>query len=90
MKEKIFDIVKDDIGQSLLLRREAVETAGLCLGKLEKQGYTRHNVLSAFKWDDFLDYAKQYGLPSAAEPWLKDFYGAIQTGTGAESSRANS
>jgi hypothetical protein len=88
-KDRIFELVKDEIGSALLFRREAGTTASVCLKTLEKHGIGRHNVIQAFKWDDFLDYAKQFGLPAIAEPWLKEFYAALQSGPRAEPERVN-
>lgn len=77
LQEQLFNFCASDIGEALLQQRSALETARLCLSKLENAGVPRQTVLAAFKLEDFYRYAERFALPDAAKPWLKEFHESI-------------
>ena len=74
----IFNQVKGDIGQALILRKDASKTAEACLKKLEKSGQERQAVAEAFTLEDFYKLAAENGLPEVAKPWITEFHEYIQ------------
>lgn len=78
LKTKIFEIVKGDIGQALLLRKDATKTAQACLKKLENNGFLRQTVKETLTLEDYFKFAKDNGVPDIAKPWIEEFYAEIQ------------
>jgi len=77
-KEKIFELVKGDIGQALIFRKKAGETAQACLKKLENNGFLRQTVKETLTLEDYLKFAKDNNVPDMAKPWIEEFYAEIQ------------
>ena len=79
MKEQLFNFCAGDIGNAMMNREPASKTVETCLKKLEIEGVPRQTVVNLFELKDFYGYADQYGLPSEARTWLKDFHEALKT-----------
>lgn len=78
IREKIFDIVGQDIGMALLTQKDAKDSAAECLKTLDLAGIPPQTVLEVFSFKDLIRYAMNNGVPETGEPWLQEFYDGLK------------